>query len=134
VNDRDTEGHTPLMWAAFSGWDDMILLLVRNGGDAFMTDKDGRTALHWAAGAGALRHTGTLAAEADPGAGKLEVVKALLFVQGPMGLTLRDKLGQTALDYAAQGSDADTNAFLQTWTRQYPADFGIVSTVRHPPA
>ena len=49
VNAQDTQGHTPLMGAAWGGHLDVVDLLVRHGAKLDLDDDDGRTALMWAA-------------------------------------------------------------------------------------
>jgi ankyrin repeat protein len=50
LNDKDTEGQTPLMFAAAFGSIDATKLLIANGADAKAVSGAGVTALHWAAG------------------------------------------------------------------------------------
>lgn len=44
----DAEGDTPLMWAAESGLEEMVELLLKNGASVNLRNKDGKTALQWA--------------------------------------------------------------------------------------
>jgi len=46
---KDTDGRTPLHWAAQEGDTDAAKLLIAKGADVDAKETDGRTPLHWAA-------------------------------------------------------------------------------------
>jgi ankyrin repeat protein len=48
VNAKNTQGGTPLMWAAVYGNDDAARLLLSRGADASLKDNEGITAVQWA--------------------------------------------------------------------------------------
>jgi palmitoyltransferase len=48
VDTRDAQGHTSLMWAAYTGFPACVDLFLRWGADVHATDENGLTALHWA--------------------------------------------------------------------------------------
>uniref|UniRef100_A0A6B2L3C4 Palmitoyltransferase n=1 Tax=Arcella intermedia TaxID=1963864 RepID=A0A6B2L3C4_9EUKA len=62
VDLKDAEGHTPLMWAAYSGFGAVVNLLVAQGASLNCTDAAGNTALHWAAVKGRMQCVETLIA------------------------------------------------------------------------
>lgn len=49
VAHRDTEGHTPLHWAAYQNHEPVARLLLSLGADVKSVDDEGLTPLHWAA-------------------------------------------------------------------------------------
>jgi len=49
VGTKDNKGRTPLMYAAMSGHDDIVKMLLDKGADVNARSKDGKTALSWAA-------------------------------------------------------------------------------------
>lgn len=52
VNERDSQGRTPLMWSAYYGQSPTISLLMRHGADIRARGYEGETALHLAASSG----------------------------------------------------------------------------------
>ena len=48
VDIRDSQDHTPLMWAAYKGFGACVDVLLRWGADVHAVDNMGFTALHWA--------------------------------------------------------------------------------------
>jgi ankyrin repeat protein len=51
VNEKDSTGKTPLMWASENGFAEIASFLLENNADVNLCDHYGRTALHWASGA-----------------------------------------------------------------------------------
>lgn len=49
INQLNADGMTPLMLAAKSGFDEVVLALREKGADVNITDKTGRKAVHYAA-------------------------------------------------------------------------------------
>ena len=87
INQRDCIGHTPLMWAARQGNEEVVgLLLTRGDVVPDEPDNDGRTALSWASSLG------------------YEKVVRLLLARGDVNPDKVDNYGQTALWWASQGS------------------------------
>ncbi|RXK35073.1 palmitoyltransferase AKR1 [Tremella mesenterica] len=59
IDERDSDGHTALMWAAYQGDAISVDLLIRHGASVNTRDNAGMTPLHWAAVKGskvAIRH------------------------------------------------------------------------------
>jgi len=54
IDSPDGEGHTPLMWAAFQGHEELVTFLISRHASIGAADKSGFTALHWAASRGSL--------------------------------------------------------------------------------
>ncbi|KAM7148569.1 ankyrin repeat domain-containing protein 55 isoform 1-T1 [Molossus nigricans] len=52
VNHQDSEGMTPLHWAAFHNRPQHTQMLLKKGADPTLVDKDFKTALHWAVQSG----------------------------------------------------------------------------------
>lgn len=48
VDSPDTDGRTPLHWAAYKGYADTVRLLIVLDGRYTLADKEGCTPLHWA--------------------------------------------------------------------------------------
>ena len=48
VAHRDTEGHTPLHWAAYQNHESVARLLISLGADVRSVDDEGLTPMHWA--------------------------------------------------------------------------------------
>ncbi|WRT63294.1 uncharacterized protein IL334_000199 [Kwoniella shivajii] len=49
IDEKDTDGHTSLMWAAYQGDAISVSLLLRHGASVHLQDNAGMTPLHWAA-------------------------------------------------------------------------------------
>ncbi|WVQ72310.1 palmitoyltransferase AKR1 [Cryptococcus sp. DSM 104548] len=49
IDEKDSDGHTALMWAAYQGDALSVDLLIRHGASVNTTDNSGMTPLHWAA-------------------------------------------------------------------------------------
>ncbi|OCF34803.1 palmitoyltransferase AKR1 [Kwoniella heveanensis BCC8398] len=59
IDEKDTDGHTALMWAAYQGDAISVDLLIRHGASVNVSDNAGMTPLHWAAVKGnkvSIRH------------------------------------------------------------------------------
>ncbi|MCG8340757.1 MAG: ankyrin repeat domain-containing protein, partial [Cytophagales bacterium] len=106
INAKDLAGDTPLISMIKEGWrrTKITLQIIQEGGDVDLTDKGGRTPLHWAAEEG-----------------NVEVVKALL--EKTVKISVKDGAGDTPLDLAERkdyqdivellrGADADGNTPL----------------------
>ena len=78
VNDRDSEGRTPLMYALGSYNPQLIKLLIKNGADVNITDNKGRTALFF-------------------GSPYVENIK--LLIDSGININHQDNNGNTALHY-----------------------------------
>ncbi|XP_069779180.1 ankyrin repeat domain-containing protein 55 [Narcine bancroftii] len=52
INHQDSEGMTPLHWAAFHNRPQHVQALLQKGADPTLVDKDFKTALHWAVQSG----------------------------------------------------------------------------------
>jgi ankyrin repeat protein len=63
INAKDTEGNTPLMWAAENGKINAAKILLEYGADFNAQNNDGETALHWAAKGGLARICATTTRE-----------------------------------------------------------------------
>ncbi|KAJ9644081.1 hypothetical protein H2199_003949 [Coniosporium tulheliwenetii] len=86
VNKKDSRGRTALHWAARSGKEAVVRLLVEKGADPRAKDKHGWTALHQAARSG-----------------KEAVVRLLL--ENGADLHAKDKHGETVLHWAVFGGE-----------------------------
>jgi len=86
VDSRDSNGLTPLIWAAFKGYGDAVTLLLTNGADVNAQSHNGETALMLAAGGG-----------------HREVTRGLIEHGGDVNT--REKGGGTALMSAVVGRD-----------------------------
>ncbi|KAG4222700.1 hypothetical protein PC116_g28826 [Phytophthora cactorum] len=49
INEKDSDGRTPLMHAVISGHEDVVQLLLARGARIAAVDRDARSVLHWAA-------------------------------------------------------------------------------------
>ncbi|KAI7385771.1 hypothetical protein KC336_g17904 [Hortaea werneckii] len=98
VNQRDSDGRTPLWWAAYSGHEAVVRLLLATGKvDANLADFRGETALLAAADAG---H---------------EAVVRLLLAASEVDVNPADTYGRTALWFAAsRGQEAMVQLLLAT--------------------
>ena len=112
VNQRDSAGLTPLMWAARCGWEEVVKLLLRQQHTQpdLPDTKYGRTALSWAAGSG---HEGVVRLFlgplfVDPGsiAGKTRQIMSLLFGWKYINPDGPDGGGRTPLSWAARNGRA----------------------------
>lgn len=84
-NSKDTEGRTPLSWAAQYGGISMVeLLLAQDGVDPNTTDQDGRTPLSWQAERG-----------------RAEAV-SLLLATNKVDIDVKDSCGRTPLSFAQE--------------------------------
>lgn len=142
INEADKEGRTPLMWAVYANYNDpdraeekdaqralfVQKLLAVSGINPNLTDKDGFTALHWAAWSG-LPYCTTLLVKAglDINAkesagytplmlaamrGNDRVVKALLELGADASASIPER--GTALDMAKQGG-ASYGKCISSW-------------------
>ncbi len=107
INTQDNTGRTPLMWAAYANFNDplpalqkdiervyyMRALLATTGIKPGMTDKDGFTALHWAAWSGMPLCT-------------------LLLVDAGLDVNQQDANGYTPLMLAAMRGNDEVTAYL----------------------
>jgi len=123
VNQRDSGGLTPLIWAARYGWEQVVeLLLEQKDTQPDMSDlRYGRTALSWAAGSG---HAGVVRLFlcrrfVNPGSigrrwGKAPRVMSLLFGRNYINPDRPDCSGQTPLSWAARtGHDEVVELLLE---------------------
>ena len=99
------EGTTPLMRAAKNGDVAAMRVLIAHGADPALKQKNGTTALMFAAGLG--RGTGVFAKDYATEAELLAAVKFLVELGVPSGVDVNaaNDAGQTALHIAAQASD-----------------------------
>ncbi|XP_045598004.2 inversin isoform X1 [Procambarus clarkii] len=113
-DDPTNEGHTALLWAAASGADSALTVMVRHGASLTQADPRGCTALHIAAGAGHVSTVGVLLRLRAPPdvcakdgrtpllhaaqAGHAQIVKIL--AKAGVSLDHRDNEGQCALHHA----------------------------------
>ena len=68
IDERDTDGHTALMWAAYQGDAISVELLLKHGASVNVKDNTGMTPLHWAAVKGstmAIQHLLEAGAEVE---------------------------------------------------------------------
>ncbi len=147
VNYADNTGRTPLMWAAYCNFNDAEQALAKDvarlyyvkqllstpGIDAKKTDRDGFSALHWAAWSG-MPYTAVLLLEAgldinaadDNGytplmlaalRGNAQVVRVLLALGADAAKVNKD--GKTAAQLAAENEVAYSkrDAHILAWTR-----------------
>ncbi len=82
VNERDTTGATPLMWACYLQYFEVVDILLKAGADVNAQDSNGFTALMWAAM-------------------NYEIPdKIIALLDAGADTRLKDKQGKTALDCA----------------------------------
>ncbi|KAF5018994.1 hypothetical protein F66182_9012 [Fusarium sp. NRRL 66182] len=123
VEESDTSQTTPFIWACHGGHLSLVVKLARQGVDINHKDRDGRTALSWAAGEGmqdvvkcllsladihvnSTDNTGKTALVWAAGENKVQVVKTLLKnKQVDRGILDRDQRGP--ISWAAAGGHAD---------------------------
>jgi len=96
---RDNEGHTPLMWACYFDFEDIIRFLLGIGSDCNVCDRSGMTALHWAATKG-----------------KMKAIQALI-QNGNVDPSLKDKNGETPADMAERKQFRDIASLLRKFER-----------------
>ena len=107
VNQRDSVGLTPLMWAAEYGREEVVkLLLLQKHTQPNLPDMEhGRTALSWAAGSGHVGVVrlllGPLFADPESIAGKTQQIMNLLFGWKYVNPDRPDNRGRTPLLWAA---------------------------------
>ena len=127
VNLAAVNGITPLMAAAYGGYDDIVKRLLAKGANVAAVDRLGKNAMTYAAGEGRTAVVVTLlAAGVDPngvytndltalmwaaGFGKIEAVKALLAAGA--NPALKDNRGKTAADIARDQGHTATVATLE---------------------
>ena len=116
TNPTQTDGHTPLTWAAAYGYERIMAILKATPGFESGASTNGRTALSWAAGNGHAKLV-TQILKADGGintgddrnhtpliwaivGNRVEVVKILLKADG-IDVNTKDHRGRTALTFAA---------------------------------
>ncbi|RYP54685.1 hypothetical protein DL768_000621 [Monosporascus sp. mg162] len=97
IGAEDDQGATPLHWAAAGGHEVATALLLSKGANAQAVDKEGRTALHYAAEA--KNTSGTNALHRAAKEGDLATMQMLL-TEG-VDVNSRDSTGATALHWAA---------------------------------
>ncbi|XP_046558389.1 kinase D-interacting substrate of 220 kDa-like [Haliotis rubra] len=95
VNDKGTDGTTPVVSAAWRGHKDVVEFLVSLGADMSVVDDLGETILHWAAQGG-----------------NVEMVKYILS-QNIVDVDTRSKMGQTAADIAQVWDHKDVVKLLR---------------------
>ncbi|XP_054570348.1 ankyrin repeat domain-containing protein 55 [Eptesicus fuscus] len=91
VNHQDSEGMTPLHWAAFHNQPQHTQVLLRKGADPTLVDRDFRTALHWAVQSG----------------NRLLCSIILSHHQGPSIINCDDESGKTCVHMAAAAGFSD---------------------------
>jgi ankyrin repeat protein len=89
INPQDTEGDTPLMWAAQGGKVNSARILLEYGVDIDLKNNDDMTALHWAAKNG-----------------HLDITELLLEYNA--NVNIKDKSGQIPLDLAQEKLTQET--------------------------
>jgi len=122
VNQRDSMGLTPLMWAARCGGEEVVKLLLRKHAEPDMPDTEyGRTALSWAAGRGhggvvRLLLSSRLVNSGSIGSrwGKTQRVMRVLFGRKYVNPDRPDNYGRTPLSWAARyGRDESVGLLLE---------------------
>ncbi|XP_052599245.1 ankyrin repeat domain-containing protein 55 isoform X1 [Peromyscus californicus insignis] len=91
INHQDTEGMTPLHWAAFHNRPQHTQMLLKKGADPTLLDKDFKTALHWAAQSG----------------NRVLCSIILSHHQGPSIINCDDESGKTCVHIAAASGFGD---------------------------
>ena len=142
VNAQDNNGCTPVVIAAQHNKANAVAFFVKNGADMTLTDKDGDSALHWAAYKGWLELVGLLSycipAEINRGdtwghtplhlaatKGHVEVAEYLL-LDCRADAACQDKNGSTALDLSVKKNEANVEWML----RQFLAKSSIVDMIK----
>ena len=109
LNERDSEGLTPLMWAAKYGREEVVkVLLQQKHTQPDMPDTDGRTALSWGSGHEEVVRLFLSRPFVNPGGigrrwGKSPQIKSLLFRRKCAHPDRPDNYGRTPLSWAAEG-------------------------------
>lgn len=128
VDERDTNGYTPLILASSLGQDEFVHFLLDNGANPNKSNKDGMTALHFAALNG---HTNVINALVDAdaildivnGDGFSPLMLAIknnhlfaveLLVKRGATLNIVDKVGNSPIDLAAKYRYKDIEGFLRS--------------------
>ncbi|XP_008838603.1 ankyrin repeat domain-containing protein 55 [Nannospalax galili] len=91
INHQDTEGMTPLHWAAFHNRPQHTQMLLKKGADPTLVDKDFKTALHWAVQSG----------------NRILCSIILSHQQGPSIINCDDESGKTCVHIAAAAGFGD---------------------------
>ncbi|XP_031216074.1 ankyrin repeat domain-containing protein 55 isoform X4 [Mastomys coucha] len=91
INHQDTEGMTPLHWAAFHNRPQHTQMLLKKGADPTLVDKDFKTALHWAVQSG----------------NRILCSIILSHQQGPSIINYDDESGKTCVHIAAASGFGD---------------------------
>ncbi|EDL18415.1 ankyrin repeat domain 55, isoform CRA_b, partial [Mus musculus] len=91
INHQDTEGMTPLHWAAFHNRPQHTQMLLKKGADPTLVDKDFKTALHWAVQSG----------------NRILCSIILSHRQGPSIINYDDESGKTCIHIAAASGFGD---------------------------
>nr|XP_012616418.1 ankyrin repeat domain-containing protein 55-like [Microcebus murinus] len=91
VNHQDSEGMTPLHWAAFHNQPQHAQVLLKKGADPTLVDKDFKTALHWAVQSG----------------NRILCSVILSHHQGPSIINYDDESGKTCVHIAAAAGFSD---------------------------
>ncbi|KAF6356571.1 ankyrin repeat domain 55 [Rhinolophus ferrumequinum] len=91
INHQDTEGMTPLHWAAFHNQPQHTQMLLKKGADPTLVDKDFKTALHWAVQSG----------------NRILCSIILSHHQGPSIINYDDESGKTCVHIAAAAGFSD---------------------------
>lgn len=99
LNSPDPEGRTLLIIASAWGYLPMATFLLDNGAETSRVDKDGRSALHWAAGTG--RRT---------------VVQALL--EHEIDITLKERAGRTAQQFAIDEKQSEMAKLIADYVKK----------------
>jgi ankyrin repeat protein len=128
---KDNNGRAPLSYAAQSGQNDAVSLLLEKGAEADSRDKDGRTPLSYAVGGylsprgkiiqlllqknaqvNSMDKYGRTPLSYVAETGQVDVVQPLLQRSSPDDLKLEDKKGRTPLMYAAARRHRDIEQLL----------------------
>uniref|UniRef100_A0A8I3WJR2 Ankyrin repeat domain 55 n=1 Tax=Callithrix jacchus TaxID=9483 RepID=A0A8I3WJR2_CALJA len=91
INHQDSEGMTPLHWAAFHNQPQHTQMLLKKGADPTLVDKDFKTALHWAVQSG----------------NRILCTIILSHHQGPSIINYDDERGKTCVHIAAAAGFSD---------------------------
>lgn len=111
VNKPDSDGYTPLHWAAEAGQPSVVALLIRKGADANVANSYGYTPLHLALQG---RESGKLFPR-DPHTrvpGNRDAARVLILKGADVNAKVRN--GFTPLDYARSAGYGDIESLLKT--------------------